>query len=377
MPQRKEGARPRARLVPPLLLAFGAVVVVCLINPYGLRGALFPFKLFVRIDPSVGNIYSRNVSENIPLFSLAGPERRYLWVTLIATAVAVFGLILNFRKVRYAHILLVAAFFALAVIAKRNILLHFVIIAPIIAYNLSAPFAISWRTSLHPGEMAEKRIAVRTATVVLALLVGISGLAQARMIGHYPSRSLLSPFRYPVEAVEYLEEHPVPGRMFNSVRYGGYLIWSLYPREQVFIDGRLIIRPAPFFAEYLAILDNPDLFAPVAEKFGITKVVLPTAVFYQYMKLVKWLYHSEEWALVFADGASVVFTRSELAPTRPIDLGSALTGESLVKKIRESWKHDAHIGREAVFYLGNLFSQLGYADIGEQVNRQAAFEPAK
>ena len=67
----------------------------------------------------------------------------------------------------------------------------------------------------------------------------------------------MSPFRFPEKIADYIEEHSVPGTMFNDLRYGGYLIWRLYPQEKVFIDTRLIIRPPEFFAEYLAISEYP------------------------------------------------------------------------------------------------------------------------
>ena len=28
--------------------------------------------------------------------------------------------------------------------------------------------------------------------------------------------------------------------MFNDIRYGGYLMWELYPHKRVFADGRLV-----------------------------------------------------------------------------------------------------------------------------------------
>ena len=43
--------------------------------------------------------------------------------------------------------------------------------------------------------------------------------------------------QFPVRAVEYLRQHPLPGPMYNTYGYGGYLIWSL-PEHKVFIDGR-------------------------------------------------------------------------------------------------------------------------------------------
>jgi len=42
----------------------------------------------------------------------------------------------------------------------------------------------------------------------------------------------------PLQSVEYLRQHDLPGQMFNSYNWGGYLIWALYPDKPVFVDGR-------------------------------------------------------------------------------------------------------------------------------------------
>ncbi|MBI3909749.1 MAG: hypothetical protein HY320_02310 [Armatimonadetes bacterium] len=43
---------------------------------------------------------------------------------------------------------------------------------------------------------------------------------------------------FPRAAASILAQDPTPGRLFNDYAWGGYLIWRLYPRWQVFIDGR-------------------------------------------------------------------------------------------------------------------------------------------
>jgi hypothetical protein len=42
----------------------------------------------------------------------------------------------------------------------------------------------------------------------------------------------------PVQAVCYLDTHSVPGPMYNSYEFGGYLLWARGPQHKVSIDGR-------------------------------------------------------------------------------------------------------------------------------------------
>ena len=44
--------------------------------------------------------------------------------------------------------------------------------------------------------------------------------------------------RFPVTALSVTRETPPPGRLYNTAGMGGFLIWTLYPEHQVFMDGR-------------------------------------------------------------------------------------------------------------------------------------------
>jgi hypothetical protein len=319
------------------------------------RGFTFPWKLFARIIPFSGNMYSRFVSENVPLYALDGPDRHFVFSVSFLAVVLAISFMLNRKRAKTAHILLCGGFALLAVLAQRNILLFFFVAAPVLAYNLSC--LDIWNDF---SSMKQRR---RTAltwvwVVTVASLLAVPVSSHARIIALYPSGSAISPFRIPVAAADYLEVHRVPGNMFNSVRYGGYLAWRFYPEKKVYIDGRLTVRTVEFFNEYLAMLDNPQSFGKLAAKFNITRAVLPTAVFYRYMGLVKWLYESPEWKLVFTDGASAVFVRSDLHPVAGIDLGSRDGIIQVYGEIEKQWKNDRYIYLEARAYLDNLIRYL-------------------
>lgn len=50
----------------------------------------------------------------------------------------------------------------------------------------------------------------------------------------------IADWKYPADAADFLQPHPVAGQMFNLYEQGGYLMWRLWPRRSVFIDGRAI-----------------------------------------------------------------------------------------------------------------------------------------
>jgi hypothetical protein len=329
----------------------------CLLNPYGISGLLLPFNLFSRINPVVTNIYSLNISENVPLFALTGFEAGYRTAVIITAIIAIALFVCNRKRLQPAHLMLFVGFAYLAFSAVRNVLLYVVIVIPIIGYytanidlrKLIAPLPSGYRSGL------------TAAVCVLAFgALVLPCVRHAAVVATFPPCHALSPFRFPEKCVGYLERNPIPGRMFNDIRYGGYLIWHCYPEKQVFIDTRLVIRSPTFFAEYLALSDHPELFSKVAEKFGITQAILPSALFSRHAKLIQWLYQSDQWRLVFTDGASVFFVRTESAPGwAPIDLSNEATVQSVIKGIDAEWRDAAAVRREAYGHFRDLLNSLG------------------
>jgi hypothetical protein len=340
----------------PLVIATAILPLISLVNPYGLRGLLFPLRLFGRIDPSVGNIFSRNISENIPLFSLQGIDLHYIYSVAIITGIFLVAFVVIGKKRRAVDLLLAAAFFYLSYRAVRNVLLYYVIISPIVGRMIF----IHWKAALsHVKLQMAARWGGFALAVIIFLLVMICAGRTVLVASCFPHGNALSPFRVPTGAVEFMKSHPIEGRLFNADRFGGYCLWELYPPRQVYIDGRFIIRSAPFFKEYLDLCNYPERFDSLARAQGITQAVLPTAIFLMHMPLVKWLYRSNDWALVYTDGASALFyTKSSASTTRPIDLRDAATVGSLRQAVCERWNNDRYIRAENLLYLEYMVGNL-------------------
>ena len=57
----------------------------------------------------------------------------------------------------------------------------------------------------------------------------------------------------PVQATQVLLEKNVPGRVFNAMSFGSYLIWAAYPQYQVFVDPRIELFSENIWIDYLNI----------------------------------------------------------------------------------------------------------------------------
>jgi hypothetical protein len=92
------------------------------------------------------------------------------------------------------------------------------------------------------------------------------------VIRHSPVGPLVG-VETPVEAVEYLREHP-GGKLFNEMGYGSYLIWAL-PDQSVFIDPRVELYPFDQWEDYVHIT-NGLRYNELLDKYGADRLLIDT-----------------------------------------------------------------------------------------------------
>jgi len=110
--------------------------------------------------------------------------------------------------------------------------------------------------------------------------------------------------RFPRDAATYVEEHHLPGPIFNSYDNGGYLLWRLYPRYRVYIDGRTDLYGNDFMQNYLGIYRGEVDPQPEFDRFRVgTVLVEPMS------PLATTLRHRSGWKALLEDGNAIIFTR--------------------------------------------------------------------
>jgi hypothetical protein len=354
----KRGKRPVL-----ITLLFIVSSLTCVLTPYGLDGVQLPFSLLSRISPDNRNIFSQYISENIPLFSLSGYDAVYRTAVIVTAAVALLFFILNRKEIRLAHCTLFIGFALLAYMAERNVLLYIVSVIPIIGYHASRCPA-SRKAAVF---FNSHRRWIYTLSAPAALILLFAVIRHSMVVSTYPPNRTLSPFRFPEHICDQLTTSPFEGRMFNDIRYGGYLIWRFFPEKQVYIDGRLIIRPEDFFRDYLVLCKEPDLFPLIVKKFNITHVILPWAIFDLHHKLIKWLYASDQWRLDYTDGASTLFVRADIAGKPGLRLDDQATNDVILDSIGEQWKSAPYVRDEAMGYFSEMLDSLGLQNAAQMV----------
>jgi hypothetical protein len=112
--------------------------------------------------------------------------------------------------------------------------------------------------------------------------------------------------QYPVQAVEYLRHHPIPGPMFNDYGFGGYLLWAMGPEHKVFIDGRAdLYEETGAFSDYVHIVElKPDTLA-LLQSYHIQSCLLMRDA-----SLATALAALPGWQRVYTDDLAALFVRS-------------------------------------------------------------------
>jgi hypothetical protein len=256
---------------------------------------------------------------------------------------AALVLLWRWRKVRPVDWMLFAAFAAVALSGQRNIL-FIGLVAPILIVTY-----FPWKPTV-PGWIP---LTAWIAGVLVALGWSTSSAFQLRA----------AEWKLPSGGADFLLSRRLPGPIFNTYEFGGYLIWRLWPEQRVFIDGRALSESV--FKDYLRILYNHDESGgPSAEqlldRYDIQTIVMNTIECNEGLiyKLAPSLAdpRQTEWKLVYSDATAIVLTRHP--PPGVEALNPAAIAEHMEAECNWNMEHEPQTARCARA-LGQTFTQVG------------------
>jgi hypothetical protein len=291
-----------------ILVAGAAAVLVSGINPNGF--ATVATVLEYRRSPMQATLIEWSRAD------LWGPP--YAFDLLLYGAV--LSMALAWRRVRVSDWLLFAAFAAASLLAFRNEMLMG-IVAPV----MIATYA--------PKRAVPARYVAMAATLVLAAAT----VWQTARGSFFQLRA--AEWAYPAGAAEFLHDHHIDARLFNTYEDGGYLIWR---GRAVFIDGRALSEAV--FQDYRRILGAPPgdpSRGQLLDRYGIGAIAVNA---FEYnsgalYNLVPALAQpaADAWKLVYQDAQAMVFLR-DVPPGMPV-LDKRLIADHLEAECRNHIEH--------------------------------------
>ena len=158
----------------------------------------------------------------------------------------------------------------------------------------------------------------------LATVLGLGLVAAVINAPHPPKkfRAEFDPNVYPAGALTTLRAD-ANAHIFTNDEWGDYLIWSLYPKNRVFVDGRIDFYGDDFEGKYVDVMNVQNGWEKTLARFGVDTILLPPDA-----PLAGALKESSRWRVVYDDGISLVFRASAKEEGRTLSVMADRGGES-------------------------------------------------
>lgn len=282
-------------------------VATSLINPFGLKGFLYPLNIF----KNYGYLIVENQSVLfLDKWGLNNPNLLLFKIVFAISALSfVLVIIFNRKNFSFVYFCLGAGLGIMAWLALRNFTIFAFFTLPIIAYNFSQ---IKNRSP---------KLQINNLIFVIFLLLIIVGLffnqrQQLSLHSQIFGLGLMS--NNDASARFFLKEN-IQGPILNNYDIGSYLIYHLFPKYRVFVDNRPEAYPNVFFQKiYIPLQNDEEKWQTEEQRYNFN------AIFFSHRDLTPWAQkflinrvNDSSWAPVFADPYAIIFLkRNEI--NRPI-----------------------------------------------------------
>ncbi len=282
--------------------ALGGVTsfLTSLINPSG-------FGLWKTVVGHVGNKFLANVTHEF--LSPDFHDVTY-WPFLIFIALLIFVLGFSRRKPDTPLLFNTIAWLMMGLYSRRNIPLFVIIAAPLLARgmdNLLANSNAKLLTALNNLDLRMKTLDQHLKGYfwpALSIGVAIIGLILGFRFDLEGQGYAFDPEVFPIEAVEWLEEHPQDGEMFNYFTWGGYLEYRLWPEYRVFIDSKSDFFGEDFVRQYGKVILQQEGWENVLDQYDVNWAILPANE-----AAVRAIQSEVEWETIYQDGTAIILRK--------------------------------------------------------------------
>lgn len=249
-------------------------LLVTIINPSG-------FGLWKTVVSFLGNEYLTDMISEYLSPNFHDPR---FWPALIFIGLLIFGFVSSKNKTKSGELFHAIIWLIFGLYSARNLPLFAIATSPILALSLD-----SWLINTSQNHKFFGKISKRDSLLlkldknfkgniwpVIILIVMIGGFSMNIWQNIGMEKFKFNPEIFPVEAVNWLEENPQEGKMLNKYSWGGYLLFRLWPDEQVFIDSKTDFYGEDFIREYVALMSLDENWQKIIEKYDLRWAILPT-----------------------------------------------------------------------------------------------------
>ena len=277
-----------------LLIVLGFCLLATIASPNGVTSYEYLFKL--QADP-----LQARITEYLSPFQLlsnprSAPFLPYYWLICGAALLTLPVLI---RKRRIVEAGLIALITAISFDANRYVPFMVILTVPLIAQHL--------------GDYLDRALGrARTWLISGAALFFAVFLAIGTIQADAFQTGIASQL-YPARLTELVTRKGLRGPIFNTLSWGGYLTWKLWPANRVFIDGRLMDREKTI--PYTHVLWMTDYGRDFFEQADFSLVMVAYRNYFnpdeEVYPLIEYLHIHPRWVVVQADEMGVLFASTD------------------------------------------------------------------
>ncbi|HCU57692.1 MAG TPA: hypothetical protein DF984_05635, partial [Anaerolineaceae bacterium] len=247
--------------------------LVSFINPSGIA-------LWKTSVGYVGTRYLVNITNEYqsPDFHLSST-----WPFIVFLIMLIVVLAYSKRKVNSAHLFTSAAWAVMGLYSARNIPLFAITAAPLLTeglddvlLNVSTRLKIALRFMDIDKNLQEMDQHFKGwVWPMLTILIVLAGFVAGVNFDMDHEGYGFKPDAFPVEAVNWLEQNPQEGNVFNYFPWGGYLLYRDWPDTLVFIDGQTDFYGEALTRQYMQVLLAEEGWESVLEEYNVEWAILP------------------------------------------------------------------------------------------------------
>ncbi|MCL4352955.1 hypothetical protein M1615_00605 [Patescibacteria group bacterium] len=261
-----------------------------LINPNGINGALFPFRVMQN--------YGYTIEENQNIFFIWNYFHKSTTLYFFIASLALLAVLaVNLKKTRIIDWFLGLFFISFGVYAERNIALF--------VFATFIPFAENLSSVIKKINLGKIKNYILLACVIL-LIIQMRSSIKARGIGFGVEKGALG-------GANFFLRQKIKGPIFNNFDIGSYLDYRFYPKLRVFVDGRPEAYPAIFFQNtYIPMQENEAIFTKIDKKYKFN------AVFFSYTDQTPWaktflgnITKDKNWKIVYLDSYIIILVKND------------------------------------------------------------------
>lgn len=280
-----------------MFLAGALSVVATFLSPSGIR-------IWEAIISIGSNSY---ITSRIPEYQSANFHVPETWPFILLLIVVLITFARAATRIPWSHILLTASFTGIALYTSRMIPLFAIVVVPIAARTLGDWLEQAFSSSRLSG--TGKNIAAINSLssgfiwmIILPIAV-VAIFSSGKAIDPENKGNVFDERFFPVQAVNWLDQNPQHGHMFNEFDWGGYLLLKMSPRQQIFMDGHTHIYGESLTREYETIVTLGDGWKEIFDRYKIAWSIVRTN------SAVAHALEDEDWTILYRDNTAVILRK--------------------------------------------------------------------